>query len=239
MDKKSSKAFTLAEVLITLTIIGVIAALTIPNLVQSYRKHQVEVGIKEAYSNLNNAISMAKAEHGSLDECIEHANGNYSFFSEKYIEPYLKITSKCEKGNDTNCKIYGGPNNYGLKCLDGTVCNRGFTNVYNYPKFILANGMYVFTGITATADNDSKSPIFSVDINGENGPNKIGHDIFYFALEQNYPNRLLGGPYSRQLSRGYDYYYTCKDNFTGGVYCVNPIMYNNWKIPDNYPVKKW
>lgn len=43
-------AFTLAEVLITLAIIGIIAVLTIPNLLQSYRKHERIVQIKEAYS---------------------------------------------------------------------------------------------------------------------------------------------------------------------------------------------
>ena len=51
MKKMSfKKAFTLAEVLITLTIIGVIAALTIPNLVQSWRKHERISEIKTAYS---------------------------------------------------------------------------------------------------------------------------------------------------------------------------------------------
>ena len=51
-NHKKTKAFTLAEVLITLTIIGVIAALTISNLMQSYRKHQIETGLKSAYSVL-------------------------------------------------------------------------------------------------------------------------------------------------------------------------------------------
>ena len=53
---KNKKAFTLAEVLITLTIIGVIAAITIPNLMQKYTKHQYVVGLKKAYSELSNAI---------------------------------------------------------------------------------------------------------------------------------------------------------------------------------------
>ena len=67
MKAVSKYAFTLAEVLITLTIIGVIAALTIPNMMQSYKKHQVEVGIKEAYSILSNAIKMSEAEKALFD----------------------------------------------------------------------------------------------------------------------------------------------------------------------------
>ena len=62
------KAFTLAEVLITLTIIGIIAAITIPNLMQSWKKHQVEVGVKEAYALLSNAIKMSETENGLATE---------------------------------------------------------------------------------------------------------------------------------------------------------------------------
>ena len=225
----NKKAFTLAEVLITLTIIGVIAAMTIPNLMQSYRKHQVEVGVKEAYTILSNALTMSKAEHGALGDLIESSNSNAVFFSQNYLEPYLKISSKCE-GGDTSCKMHRGY----LKCVDGTICQKTYTYVDG--GYTLANGMYVFPG--TAADNNHKSFSFAVDINGKQGPNQIGHDIFYFALEYDYPNRLLGSVYSRQLSRGFEYYYSCSRS-NGGVYCINPIMYNNWKIPDDYPVKKW
>ena len=54
--EKRRTAFTLAEVLITLTIIGVIAALTIPNLMQKWHDHADVQKVKEAYSILNNAI---------------------------------------------------------------------------------------------------------------------------------------------------------------------------------------
>ena len=77
------KAFTLAEVLITITIIGVIAALTIPNLIQSYKRHQVEVSVKEMYSILANAIKMAEAQYGEI-------NDDYT----KILE-FLKITKQC------------------------------------------------------------------------------------------------------------------------------------------------
>ena len=85
--KKNKKGFTLAEVLITLTIIGVIAAITIPNLMQSYKKHQVEVGIKEAYSILSNAIKLSESENGSMntwDYSCNHCNRFYN----QYIFPF-------------------------------------------------------------------------------------------------------------------------------------------------------
>ena len=50
------KGFTLAEVLITLGIIGVVAALTMPTLMSNYRKHQTVTQLKKAYSEISQAI---------------------------------------------------------------------------------------------------------------------------------------------------------------------------------------
>ena len=57
-------AFTLAEVLITLGIIGVVAALTIPTLMSSIQNRQLEVGLKNAYSTLTQALKMYEQDNG-------------------------------------------------------------------------------------------------------------------------------------------------------------------------------
>ena len=99
-------AFTLAEVLITLAIIGIVAALTIPSLVQSYKERQYVSQLKKTYSVLQNAFQMAIAEHGTLDQWgltntivgvdedgkqIVNSTPAQLVFS--YIEPYLNIVS--------------------------------------------------------------------------------------------------------------------------------------------------
>ncbi len=58
------KGFTLAEVLITLAIIGVVAALTIPTVVRNYQKQQTVVKLKKVYSVLNQAFNNSQAENG-------------------------------------------------------------------------------------------------------------------------------------------------------------------------------
>lgn len=58
------RAFTLSEVLITLGIIGLIAALTIPNLMGAYRKRVVETRLKKFYSAINQAIMLSENENG-------------------------------------------------------------------------------------------------------------------------------------------------------------------------------
>lgn len=61
---KKNFAFTLAEVLITLGIIGIVAALTIPMLYQEYIKRETATGVKKASSELNQILKMATADYG-------------------------------------------------------------------------------------------------------------------------------------------------------------------------------
>ena len=58
------KAFTLAEVLITLGIIGVVAAITMPSLIQEHREKEAVARVKKAYSVLSQAYLLAKEESG-------------------------------------------------------------------------------------------------------------------------------------------------------------------------------
>ena len=92
-------AFTLAEVLITLTIIGVIAALTIPNLMQKWEEAHTVAGVKEAYAIFNNAFKAMIAEEGQLTDWAWPENGfgdsrsNFEFpnYLTEKLKPYLKI----------------------------------------------------------------------------------------------------------------------------------------------------
>ncbi len=61
-------AFTLAEVLITLAIIGVVAAITIPSLVQKYKERETVTRVKEFYSAFSQAYQLAILEHGTFDQ---------------------------------------------------------------------------------------------------------------------------------------------------------------------------
>ena len=233
--KKKNKAFTLAEVLITLTIIGVIAAMTIPNLMQSYRKHQVEVGVKTAYSLLNNALTMAKAEHGSLVEAMELSNASDNpkkYFSQNYVEPYLKVTKTTEPLQSANTIF----NDTSLKRIDGSVANQALTNPYAWRQLQLQNGM--FLGVSRDTLASRLIYYFVFDINGNKGPNQIAHDIFYFSLEPTEPNKLYAGAYGQGGDGGCGSLSGAVNNW-GGVACSSRIMYNGWKIPDDYPVKKF
>ena len=109
-------AFTLAEVLITLGIIGVVAALTMPALVSNHRKKVAETRLAKFYSTMNQAIKMAEADYGDLSNWDvlqsgfnEDADGNQTTpksleWFNKYLKPYLKLT-KSEFDGNSNGKM--------------------------------------------------------------------------------------------------------------------------------------
>ena len=69
------KGFTLAEVLITLGIIGVVAAVTLPALIQNYKNHVVETRLAKFYLKFNEAIKLAEVKYGDKKDWYEDASG--------------------------------------------------------------------------------------------------------------------------------------------------------------------
>ena len=104
--KKRKAAFTLAEVLITLGIIGVVAAMTLPALIQKNNNKVVETRLKKFYSTMNQAIMMAEVDYGDKkiwyedvagaeidkDGNIVPGSSKSEKWFRKYLAPYLQTT---------------------------------------------------------------------------------------------------------------------------------------------------
>src|SRR5574344_258447 len=107
---RKAKGFTLAEVLIVLGIIGVIAAFTIPTLINSYQEKVVVTKVKKFYSLMNQAVALAKLENGDVDTWAD-ADADYAIASNNYakiLEKSLKFTKKCYSEANSGCI----PNSY-------------------------------------------------------------------------------------------------------------------------------
>ena len=171
-------AFTLAEVLITLTIIGIIAALTIPNLMKKWEDHEQVARCKEAYSIFSNALKMAIAENGSTDTWQNSKSATLS--------QYLKIKQNCEISG--RCLLYGWNSGGTAKTTYGTWSSywkRADTGTINYwgPNCQGGNcGIILENGMRARIQNGGD---ILVDTNGTNYPNRFGYDVFYFSINNN------------------------------------------------------
>lgn len=86
---KKSLAFTLAEVLLTMTIIGVVAAMTIPTLHYQRVKKEYTTKLKNFYSRMDNAILDMETDYGSFRDLRKPDNGKGYDWYMKYIDPYV------------------------------------------------------------------------------------------------------------------------------------------------------
>ena len=173
---KSKKcAFTLAEVLITLVIIGVVAALTIPNLMQKYQEQTTVKKVQKFYSNLSNAYSLAMKDNGDINEwgVNEYTQESAIIVYEKLFKPYFKIGKNCGTENTGNCVIKTE-----YKRLDNNEHVRFASN--KYYKVALDDGAVVFWRSTTESENDDI--VIFYDINGIKEPNQWGKDTFEFLV---------------------------------------------------------
>ena len=186
--------FTLAEVLITLTIIGVIAALTVPTLMKKWKENILVNQLKETYAILTNAYQMAINEHGTPEDWdINDARKLFNYF-----KPYLKIEKEC--GYNVGCFASQ------YKALFNDTYSKQF-DTYQYLdtiwKIKLANGSSVLfdeyyrqcRDVAANTGPWTKrcGRIF-VDVNGTKGPNKAGLDLFAFWIlpqKIHYPDAVM------------------------------------------------
>lgn len=178
------KGFTLAETLITLVIIGIVAALTLPALVNNHRKEFVETRLKSAYSILANMFKSAEVDYGTLNtwdfnefkEQTTDFDGKRDTFVNKYMLPYLKISSdKAQSFSEFGYKKISYPNGNDAYNLSVPVriitLNNGMVFWISLGGYSLSNSNYVCTYIE-----------ICVDIDGPNkGSNTIGKDIFIFV----------------------------------------------------------
>ncbi len=184
--RQRAKGFTLAEVLITLGIIGVVAAMTLPSLIQKHQERVTVNKVKKFYSVMSQAQLMAIKDHGYLDEW-DVSDGYTKESAEKfmsYFKPYLKIAKDC--GTSSGCLQNGT-----IKFLNGNN-HVNYDSSNRYYKLILNDGTYMWlrsaTGAyCATSSNNINDTCGAlwIDINGKNPPNTVGRDIFHFYFTKN------------------------------------------------------
>lgn len=228
MFLKRKSAFTLAEVLVTLGIIGVVAAMTMPVLIANTKKSEYSSKLKKVYSSLSQAILLSETLSGgsSLDwsrtGMIKDEDGendvelndqeNYNFFM-TYFAPVLKYTS-IEKGGY-------------IETDDG--------------EMFEGTKVYLADGIILTFTNGVCFDIVA-DLNGNKRPNKEGRDIYRFLLcsrenAKNYfgnENQSFGTYAPVRMSSRDDALQKCKEE---PAYCSTLLIRDNWEFKDDYPYR--
>ena len=178
-------AFTLAEVLITLGIIGIVAAMTIPTLMTHLAHKKLQSQFEKTYADLNIAARMFYAQEESSvhdADVLLYSNGTDLYRSDKVLDKFMSYFKGQTKNSETRWREFDASNNITQLNLNGTPtikypCDQ--TSVY----IDLSGRLY------AMDDNASKygleiGPKLCVDINGIDKPNRLGFDRFVFVFSE-------------------------------------------------------
>ena len=170
---KIEKSFTLAETFIAITILGIVAVLTVPSLIQKQKERVLISQLKNAYSTLSTAVDEALVMHRDEEW------GEYSF--QKFVAPYLSVKRDCSGQFRSHCTpvedyqdMFPGYENkaFWFPCRDG---NLDSTTCYR-SKLILKNDVIVYVRDYKVLTETQ----ILVDVNGAKGPNRYNVDVFDF-----------------------------------------------------------
>lgn len=209
-------AFTLAEVLITLGIIGVVAALTLPSLIQKYQDQVLENQLKKMYSTLSQGMQKAMADDGVSNfydtELFQACRMASSDACTQMVKKYFNVVAVKTDGREYYDNVIQ------CKNIDGKeVCSRDKSKrrLYWYlgryetrNRYVLGDGSeftfsaHAYIGKTV----EYYSVYIDIDTNGEKGPNTEGLDTFGLYVDKN-------------------------SRFGGRDWFVEEIQKNNWKFP--------
>ena len=172
-------AFTLAEVLITLGIIGVVAAVTLPTLIQKYQEKETVTRLKQVYSILSNSYALILQEDGDPTNW-GLSEENFNQITIDKFAKYIKNVKICKSSSK--------------KCFpDPRLDMNGELEVVQFNKqsaLITPNGIVIlfytqsFNQISTGCLTHNHCIDVVVDINGNKGPNQWGRDTFVFHADK-------------------------------------------------------
>ena len=218
---KKLKGFTLAEVLITLGIIGVVAALTIPTLISNYQKTQTVTQLKKVYTTLSQAVKMSENDNGP-NKNWDWGDGSGDLNLEEsfnlYWAPYLRILKIC---------TYQSTCNYPYSKWNDVNGNSLSTSIFALGSriaFMLQDGTMVV--IYAYSGGSTIVPFhyIFVDLDGPKGKSRYGKDVFVFVLDED----------KGFMPNGYNHQPSCS-KASDGIDCAAKIIKDGWQIKDDYP----
>lgn len=175
---RQTTAFTLAETLITLGIIGIVSAITIPTLIQRHKLQVLHNQFKQA-SSIVSQVHQQMLNDGisPYDDFVYNSSKKDETLLINHTETFAKyLNARICDGSYTKCT-----SGQGYKTLNSASGAHIDADAYTKKTILLNNGMTIWVGDLWWARNR-----YYVDINGTGkGPNKLGYDLFTFRFDNN------------------------------------------------------
>lgn len=224
---RKSYGFTLAEVLITLGIIGVVVAITIPGLITTHQKKVTVTKLQRAISILNQAYRLSYDENGEATAQEAKDMGADEYFK-KYWEPYIKVARYCKNYNDCGYNRYN-PYKTPSGASLAVAVNNSRAKFYTFDGFF-----YMIMVDSGNPDSVIINTNIYLDINGEQGPNIMGRDVF---LLNRYVDDKKGGFIQPECYNYTEANIKTRCTSTNPYCCAEKIRRDGWNISKDYPWK--
>lgn len=178
-NKYLKEAFTIAEILITLAVIGIVAAMTIPSMLKKTNNTENINSWKNVYSEISSAWFQVVRDYGGLGgglftstgDALHDSYGNLIIAKLKYVK---KCTASATPDVGTNPCWHNANTWHSLNKIPE---NTNYGYLYSA---ILQNGAFFVVGVTnRDCTANQQCFYFAVDVNGKKGPNVQGKDIFH------------------------------------------------------------
>lgn len=230
MKSRKHSGFTLPEVLMLLAIIGVVAAIVMPILVNKYNQMVTGIKIKKTYAEITEAIKLSEVQNGEMSTWTfgdSNSIENTRAFMEKYIIPYFTDLTECSTGgNDKKCGMPAGGNGI---------------------NYVEDNGI----GQSYMVDSQTNQLSIIVSGNITRKSYVAGKDWFHFIVNTQgkvQPYGWYAGIKRSDITTGYTFndpsgtpiHIACNNSDTDDILsnryaCTALLVYDNWSFKDDYP----
>ena len=223
------KAFTLAEVLITLAIIGIVAALTIPSVISNYQQQEFKTGLKKAVSVLNEAIQTNIAQEGETpyenQDLFNYFKRHMSVIKTRYINHCADtVTGRVISLDDNEASCYDRSN---AKAINNKVMYTADGMRFEFAPRMGEGFILHETGVAISSDGHNDAPndnitycgsyglsnnphntktspcIVTVDVNGDKKPNPSSA----FVARKEVYNKQFGNYSTVNANQSFEYTY--------------------------------
>jgi prepilin-type N-terminal cleavage/methylation domain-containing protein len=216
---QNSHAFTLAEVLIALVVIGIIAAITLPTLIQKYQEQALKSALKKNYSVLKSALDKYQIEHGerllSSDYCP----------LKQILMNYLNVMVDCGYGWQDSTACIPRYSDETLSSKIYKTYNAKTTlklQLFDDGQFVLNDGCLIMLENTTSTGYQR---FISVDVNGYmKKPNRLGKDLFMFQLMENGELLPMGAKGTKYYSETDKYCSNTSTSDINGAGCTAKVL---------------
>ncbi len=236
------KGFTLAEVLVTLGIIGVVAAMTIPAMIHETNKKSTIEQLKKSAATLNLAVYNATMTDGQVNTWSWQTDDGILNIMQTLINPRLSVGYMCSGsvGPNSHCS-------YKVKTLNSS--EEEIDKMFPAKTRVLLNdgSLIAFTDTNSflnpddgESDDDTDKPtnsvcnwggspktlcgVFMVDVNGNKKPNMVGKDVFYYGIY------LSGAVLPYGANEGDEFIEQNCTTGSSGTTCAAKITRNGWDV---------